>query len=118
MILDNYLTDLLRNVSRYLINILGEGEITMAHGDFYDARSYNWQLRESDSGIFIRYDDQVIDKDNKGRYNTSTVVKVETNSNHEIRFTTKSGSQYYFSISKCVYPMHLLTLTMKFGVEF
>lgn len=91
----------------------------MAMGDHYDARACNWQVRETENGsIFIRYDSLPIDSDNKGRYNTSTVVKVETNHNHEIRFTTKSGSVYYFSINKCAFPMHLLSLTMKFGVEF
>lgn len=91
----------------------------MAMGDHYDARACNWQVRETENGnIFIRYDSLPIDSDNKGRYNTSTVVKVETNSNHEVRFTTKSGSQYYFRINKCAFPMQLLALTMKFGVEF
>lgn len=91
----------------------------MAHGDRYDVREYNWQVRETENGnIFIRYDDQEINSANKGRYNTSSVIKVEVNSNHEIRFTTKSGSQYYFRINKCAFPMHLLSLTMKFGVEF
>lgn len=91
----------------------------MAMGDHYDARACNWQVRETENGnIFIRYDSLPIDSDNKGRYNTSTVVKVETNTNHEVRFTTKSGSQYYFRINKCAFPMQLLALTMKFGVEF
>lgn len=91
----------------------------MAMGDHYDARACNWQVRETESGnVFIRYDSLPIDSDNKGRYNTSTVVKVETNSSHEVRFTTKSGSQYYFRINKCAFPMQLLALTMKFGVEF
>ena len=90
----------------------------MAKGDKYDLRGYNWQVRElPDGGIMIRYDDQVIDNNNKGRYNTSPVVKVETNQYHEIRFTTRSGSQYYFSVGKCVYPMHLLALQMRFGDE-
>ena len=91
----------------------------MAHGDKYDARNYNWQVRETPSGrLFIRYDDHDINEDNKGRYNTSPIIKVETNSVGQIRFTTQSGSQYYFTINKCVYPMQLLALTMKFGVEF
>lgn len=91
----------------------------MAKGDKYDFRECNWQVRElPDGGIMIRYDDQLINSTNKGRYNTSRVVKVETNNNHEIRFTTKSGSQYYFRVGKCVYPMHLLALQMRFGVEF
>ena len=90
----------------------------MAKGDVYDARKYAWQVRESsDGGIFIRYDTE-INSDNKGRYNTSQVIKVETNNAGEVRFTTKSGSEYYFVVSKCVYPMHLLSLTMRFGVEF
>ena len=91
----------------------------MAKGDRYDFRECNWQVRElPDGGIMIRYDDRVIDNDNKGRYNTSPVIKVETNQYHEVRFTTRSGSQYYFKVSKCVFPMHLLALTMRFGVEF
>ena len=91
----------------------------MAKGDKYDCRECNWQVRElPDGGIMIRYDDRVIDNDNKGRYNTSPVIKVETNSSHEVRFTTRSGSQYYFKASKCAFPMHLLSLTMRFGVEF
>ena len=90
----------------------------MAKGDKYDFRECNWQVRElADGSVMIRYDDRIIDSDNKGRYNTSPVVKVETNQYHEIRFTTKSGSQYYFRISKCVYPMHLLALQMRFGIE-
>jgi hypothetical protein len=94
-------------------------ELDMAKGDKYDLRGYNWQIRETtDGGVFIRYDDRIIDNDNKGRYNTSPVIKVETNSSHEVRFTTKSGSQYYFKASKCAFPMHLLALTMRFGVEF
>ena len=116
-ILDSYLTDLLSIVSSRLINILVEGVI-MALGDRYDFRECNWQVRElPDGGIMIRYDDQVIDNDNKGRYNTSPVIKVETNQYHEIRFTTRSGSQYYFSVGKCAFPMHLLALQMRFGVE-
>lgn len=91
----------------------------MAQGDRYDAREYNWQVRETENGnLFIRYDDQEIDENNKGRYNTSPIIKVETNNVGQVRFTTKSGSQYYFTISNCVYPMQLLALTMKFGVEF
>jgi hypothetical protein len=35
----------------------------------------------------------------------------------KIVVTTKSGSIYYFSLNKCVYPMHLLALQMRFGVE-
>ena len=50
----------------------------MAKGDIYDASRYSWQLRENTSGgVFIRYDD-VISSDNKGRYNTSSLVSVET----------------------------------------
>lgn len=91
----------------------------MAQGDKYDARNYNWQVRETPDGrVFIRYDSLEINDDNKGRYNTSPVVKVETNSVGQVRFTTKFGSQYYFTVSRCVYPMQLLALTMKFGVEF
>lgn len=91
----------------------------MANGNVYDVSKYNWQVRETnDGGVFIRYDDQTIDSTNKGRYNTSSVVKVETNGGGQVRFTTQSGSQYYFTISKCAYPMHLLALTTRFGVEF
>lgn len=91
----------------------------MAMGDHYDARACNWQVRETENGnIFIRYDSLPIDSDNKGRYNTSTVVKVETNNVGQVRFTTESGSQYYFTVEKCVYPMHMLGLTARFGVEF
>ena len=89
----------------------------MAKGDIYDFRGYNWQVRELADGIMIRYDDLIIDADNKGRYNTSPVVKVETNQYHEVRFTTRSGSIYYFSVSKCAFPMHLLALQMRFGIE-
>lgn len=118
MILDNYLTDLLRNVSRYLINILGEGEIIMAMGDRYDAQAYAWHLRElSDGRIFVRYDNE-INFNNKGRYNTSPIVKVETNNVGQIRFTTQSGSQYIFRTDKCARPMNMLMLTARFGVEF
>ena len=87
----------------------------MAKGDIYDASRYSWQVRDSESGMFIRYDD-VISSENKGRYNTSSIVSVETNGGM-LKFTTKSGSVYYFSQSKCVYPMHLLALQMRFGVE-
>lgn len=90
----------------------------MAKGDKYNVLAYAWQVRErADGRVFIRYDNE-INENNKGRYNTSTIVKVETNSVGQVRFTTESGSQYYFTVEKCVYPMHLLTLTMKFGVEF
>lgn len=91
----------------------------MAHGDFYDCQKYNWQLRESaDNRVFIRYDSLPIDKDNKGRYNTSALVKVEANEYGQIRITTQSGSIYGFHASKCVHPMHLIALTMRFGVAF
>ena len=88
----------------------------MAKGDIYDMTRYSWQVRDSESGMFIRYDD-VISSNNKGRYNTSLLVSVET-ANDRVVCTTKSGSVYYFDVSKCVYPMHLLSLTMRFGVEF
>lgn len=91
----------------------------MANGNIYDARKYDWQVREAaDGSVFIRYDDQAIDATNKGRYNTSSVVKVETNNDGQVRFTTRSGSLYYFRTDKCVHPMHLLSLTTKFGVAF
>lgn len=90
----------------------------MAKGDKYDARKYNWQVRElEDNGIMIRYDSLSIGSNNKGRYNTSQIVAVKSEGD-TITATTKSGSVYYFSISKCVYPMHLLALTTRFGVEF
>ena len=89
----------------------------MAKGDIYDMTRYCWQVRElTDGGVMIRYDD-AISSTNKGRYNTSTIVAIQS-ANGIIKATTKSGSQYYFRISKCVYPMHLLSLTMRFGVEF
>lgn len=89
----------------------------MAKGDIYDASRYNWQVRENTSGgVFIRYDD-VISSENKGRYNTSPLVSVETAAD-KIICTTKSGSVYYFDIAKCAFPMHLLALQMRFGVEF
>ena len=88
----------------------------MAKGDIYNACRYSWQVRElQDGGVMIRYDD-VISSDNKGRYNTSSLVSVET-AGDKIVVTTKSGSIYYFSVSKCVFPMHLLALQMRFGVE-
>jgi hypothetical protein len=91
----------------------------MANGNIYDARKYNWQVREAhDGSVFIRYDNNVIDATNKGRYNTTSIIKVETNNNAEVRFTTQSGSLYYFRVNKCVHPMHLLALTTKFGVAF
>jgi hypothetical protein len=91
----------------------------MAKGDKYNVLAYAWQVRErADGRVFIRYDSLPIDSDNKGRYNTSPIVKVETNNVGQVRFTTESGSQYYFTVAKCVYPMQLLALTMKFGVEF
>ena len=90
----------------------------MAIGDRYDARTYNWQVRKMPDGrVFVRYDSLPIDEKNKGRYNTSPIVKVETN-NNEVRFTTQSGSQYYFNVSKCAHPMQLVALTLKFDVEF
>ena len=89
----------------------------MAKGDFYNAQEYAWQLRElSDGRVFIRYDHQV-STTNKGRYNTSPIIKVETN-NGQIRFTTQSGSQYVFRVDKVAKPMHLIALSMKFGVAF
>lgn len=89
----------------------------MAKGDIYDASRYCWQVRENTSGgVFIRYDD-IISSDNKGRYNTSSLVSVESHGD-KIICTTKSGSIYYFSVSKCAFPMHLLNLTMRFGIEF
>ena len=88
----------------------------MAKGDIYDASRYSWQVRDSESGMFIRYDD-VISSDNKGRYNTSPLVSVEA-ANDLVICTTKSGSVYYFRQSKCAFPMHLLSLAMRFGVEF
>ena len=88
----------------------------MAKGDIYDASKYSWQVRElADGGVFIRYDD-VVSSDNKGRYNTSSLVSVESHDG-KIICTTKSGSIYYFSVSKCAFPMHLLALQMRFGVE-
>lgn len=89
----------------------------MAKGDIYDASRYCWQVRElADGGVMIRYDD-TISSDNKGRYNTSSIVTIEA-ANGKIVVTTKSGSIYYFNQNKCVYPMHLLALQMRFGVEF
>lgn len=91
----------------------------MAYGDFYDVRAYNWQLRELPGHrIMVRYDSLPIDQSNKGRYNTSAVVKVETNSANDVRFTTQSGSQYVFKVEKCAHPMQLIALTLKFDVEF
>jgi len=88
----------------------------MAKGDIYDASKYSWQVRElTDGGVMIRYDD-TISSTNKGRYNTSSLVSVESHDD-KIICTTKSGSIYYFSVSKCAFPMHLLNLTMRFGVE-
>ena len=88
----------------------------MAKGDIYDVSRYCWQVRENTSGgVFIRYDND-ISASNKGRYNTSEIVAAESNGGM-LKFTTKSGSVYYFSQSKCVYPMHLLALQMRFGVE-
>lgn len=90
----------------------------MAIGDRYDARTYNWQVRKMPDGrVFVRYDSLPIDNNNKGRYNTSPIVRAETHHN-EIRFITQSGSQYYFSVSKCAHPMQLVALTLKFDVEF
>lgn len=90
----------------------------MAIGDRYDARTYNWQVRKLPDGrVFVRYDSLPIDGNNKGRYNTSPIVRVETR-NNEVRFTTQSGSQYYFNVSKCAHPMQLVALTLKFDVEF
>lgn len=89
----------------------------MAKGDKYDARKFNWQVRESENGVFIRYDSLPINSTNKGRYNTSTIVAVSNNSGDMV-VTTQSGSQYRFAVAKCAFPMHLLSLTMKFGVEF
>lgn len=91
----------------------------MAKGDLYDARQYNWQVRETADGrIFMRYDSDIISSTNKGRYNTSPVVNVVSNKDNTITVVTQSGSQYRFAVAKCVFPMHLLSLTMKFGVEF
>ena len=88
----------------------------MAKGDIYDASRYCWQVREAtDDSVFIRYDDQ-INSTNKGRYNTSTIIAAEATGG-KIKFTTKSGSVYYFSIDKCAFPMHLLALQMRFGIE-
>ena len=88
----------------------------MAKGDIYDASKYSWQVRElQDGGVMIRYD-EVISSEYKGRYNTSSLVSVET-AGDKLICTTKSGSIYYFKTSKCVYPMHLLALQMRFGVE-
>lgn len=90
----------------------------MAIGDFYDVRAYNWQVRKMPDGrVFVRYDSLPIDQSNKGRYNTSAVVEVETK-NGLIRFTTQSGSQYVFKVEKCAHPMQLVALTLKFDVEF
>ena len=88
----------------------------MAKGDIYDASRYCWQVRElQDGGVMIRYDD-AISSTNKGRYNTSTIVAAEATGG-KIKFATKSGSIYYFSIDKCAFPMHLLALQMRFGIE-
>ena len=89
----------------------------MAKGDIYNACRYCWQVRENtNGGVFIRYDD-VISSENKGRYNTSSLISVET-AGDKLICTTKSGSIYYFSLNKCAFPMHLLSLTMRFGIEF
>lgn len=88
----------------------------MAKGDIYNVCRYCWQVRElADGGVMIRYDDN-ISESNKGRYNTSSIVAIEA-ADDKIVVTTKSGSIYYFSLNKCVYPMHLLALQMRFGVE-
>ena len=88
----------------------------MAKGDIYDMTRYSWQVRElQDGGIMVRYDD-VISSENKGRYNTSTIIAAEATGG-KIKFTTKSGSVYYFSVGKCAFPMHLLALQMRFGIE-
>ena len=90
----------------------------MAKGDRYDAQAYAWHLRElSDGRIFVRYDNE-INENNKGRYNTSPIIKVETNRSQQIRFTTQSGSQYIFRTDKCAHPMNIILLTARFGVEF
>ena len=88
----------------------------MAKGDIYDASRYSWQVRElQDGGIMVRYDD-VISSENKGRYNTSSITAAESHDG-KIKFTTRSGSIYYFSVDKCAFPMHLLALQMRFGIE-
>ncbi len=89
----------------------------MAVGDCYDCRGYTWQLRENtDGGVFVRYDN-TISSGNKGRYNTSAVVRAEVVGDN-LRVTTKSGSTYYFAKDKIAHPMHLVALSMRFGVEF
>jgi len=90
----------------------------MATGDCYDCRRFNWQCRENaDGSIFIRYDSAPINADNKGRYNTSPLVSAEEVAD-TIRVTTRSGSIYYFNKNQIAYPMHLISLGIRFGVKF
>ena len=88
----------------------------MAKGDIYDMTKYSWQLRKTASKeVFIRYDEH-IDENNKGRYNTSVVVDASVHEG-KLKVTTKSGSVYWFNTHKCAFPMHLLSLTLRFGME-
>jgi hypothetical protein len=89
----------------------------MAKGDIYDNKEYVWQVRALTDGTFmIRYDTN-ISSINKGRYNTSSIVSISV-TDDVMTVTTKSGSKYMFRVSKCAFPMHLLNLTLHFGVEF
>lgn len=90
----------------------------MAKGDCYDCRSYTWQLRENaDGSVFVRYDSAPINRTNKGKYNTSSLVSAEEVAD-TIRVVTRSGSIYYFNKSQVAYPMHLISLGIRFGVKF
>ena len=90
----------------------------MAKGDVYDCRRFAWQLRENaDGSVFVRYDTNPINGSNKGRYNTSSLVAAEEVAD-TIRVTTRSGSIYYFNKDQIAYPMHLISLGIRFGVKF
>ena len=80
-----------------------------------DITKYQWQLRDSDDGVFIRYDDH-IDKDNKGRYNTTVIVKATVVADY-LYIQTKSGSVYKLAVDMLRYPMHALQLKIRFGVD-
>ena len=90
----------------------------MAMGDRYNCCSYEWQLRNTENGIMIRYDSEPINANNKGRYNTSTLVDVKATKNKNVfRATTKSGSEYLFDMTKCSKPMHLVALKSRFHFD-
>ena len=65
----------------------------------HDLTDMNWQLREIDgreNEYFIRYDNNAINDENKGRYSTSPIVNASLE-NNVYTFQTESGSVYRFS---------------------